>query len=929
MSVKYYNPQTNQWETLATNQAGGVKLLDSEGVTVQTDDEGNEFRPTNVEDGIKSLGRKIKNIEATLQDHFTNHPGGSGSGGGGGGGMMPSINIISPEVISTTVDEEVIFEFQFSSPNVGLAQAFLEISGTENRAYQMTLKRQGNFTGVSGWNLGTFPMGTYNISMYIIDAGGMYATMNSTCIIRSGSLTLTSEFISSVDYYVSSPIIFPYHVQSISDDPITIHYQIDANPEQMIENVENGAYGEINMGTIKVTGSHIIKVWATSTNMTSNILKYSVLIVDAKGMYLTVDLEKAEFEEGEAVTLFYRASKQNEAYVNAYFYINDVLSGTSTVPTGSNQLWNLGKNLNAGEYNLKIKVRTMDTTDATENTQTNTAIWTSMVTVKAGQFAKIQPIIDGSELFVFTASGINGEGVVENGKHVWKDKGRNNVKCELFDFNYNALEGGNGWDGDALVFSGKSYAVIDAKPFFNATNTGILDTGLTIEVCFSSINVGNPDAKILSCRNPVAPFQGVDVTPYIGTLKSQDGINMSTSYMDAVNEKVIDTTKGREKWTTLTFSIKHGATKSMCYIYVNGVISRIEPCITNIFKYDGKIYLGAELLANGKMGNFANCKIKSIRAYKRQLDTNAQLHDEVLDNYISDLPIAQQEEVWHVNYGTETLPTLDIFHPNFFKLAVDETFNCGIKFNDPTTGKAFDLTDNQGGSVGDAGQCPVKIQGTSSRYYPVKNYNITLMQGGTYFNFAPRDNWKPMHNFTLKANYMDSSQANNVGIARFYNDLIAQSDHPLPTQSIDADFRASIDGFPIRLRVNGIFSGIYTMNIDRYGHECYGYSASRKDIAYEIANNSDQFDLSGSQEDIKTRVSTGFKYRYHYADEGLVTDKVTNGDTLNMASGLHDDLMNLVTWTGGSDGTEFQGNFKNHWATKNMIDYHLLTLVFG
>lgn len=177
--------------------------------------------------------------------------------------------------------------------------------------------------------------------------------------------------------------------------------------------------------------------------------------------------------------------------------------------------------------------------------------------------------------------------------------------------------------------------------------------------------------------------------------------------------------------------------------------------------------------------------------------------------------------------------------------------------------------------------------------------------------------------------YMDSSQANNVGIARFYNDLIAKSDHPLPTQSIDADYRASIDGFPIRLRVNGMFAGIYTMNIDRYGHECYGYSASRKDIAYEIANNSDQFDLSGSSEDIKTRVSTGFKYRYHYADEGLVTDKVTSGDALNMASGLHEDLMNLVLWTGGSDGTEFKGNFKNHWATKNMIDYHLLTLAFG
>lgn len=753
MSVKYYNSETGEWEVMATNQANGVRLLDAEGVTVETDADGNVVsRPHNVEDGIKSLGRKIKDIEATLQDHFTNHPGGSGSGSGGGGGMMPSINIISPEVIATTVDADVIFEFQFSSPNVGIAQAFLEISGTENRAYQMTLKRQGNFTGISGWNLGTFPMGTYNISMYIVDAAGMYATMNSTCVIHSGSLTLESNFISSVDYYVSSPIIFPYHVQSISEDPITIHYQIDANPEQVLENIENNAYGEIDMGTIRVTGSHIIKVWATSGSMTSNILKYSVLVVDARGMYLTVDLEKSEFEEGEAVTLFYRASKQSESYVEAFFYINDVLTGKQTVPTGANNPWNLGKNLNAGEYNLKIKVRTLDTTDATENTQTNTAIWTSMITVKAGEFARVQPIVDGSELFVFTASGINGEGVVENGEHIWRDKGRNNIKCVLHDFNYNADNGGNGWDGDALVFSGKSYAVIDVAPFNNATNTGILANGFTLEVCFSSLNVGNPDAKILSCRNPIAPQQGVDVTPYVATMKAQNGINMITSYMDAVNEPIVDTAKGREKWTTLTFSIKHGASGAMCYIYVNGVISRIEPCVSNIFKYDGKIYLGAELLKDGTLGNFANCKIKSVRAYNRQLSTNAQLHDEVLDNYISDLPVQEQMMTWDINYGTETLPTLDIFHPNFFKMAIEETYNCGIKYNDPTTGKTFDLTDNQGGAVGDAGQCPVKIQGTSSRFYPVKNYTITLMQGGTYFNFAPRENWKPMHSFTLKAN---------------------------------------------------------------------------------------------------------------------------------------------------------------------------------
>ena len=934
MSVKYYNPETAQWEMLASNNASGIKLLDAEGVVGTlpsydengnpvTDADGNEIeiRPTNVEDGMKALGRRMTKMEANFQDHLTNHPSGSG-GGGGGGGIMPTINVISPEVISTTTDEDVIFEFQFSSPNIGIAQAFLEISGTENRAYQMTLKRQGNFTGMSGWNLGKFPMGTYSLSMYIVDAGGMYATMNTTCVIRSGSLTLTTDFIDSVDYYVSSPILYPYHIQSIADDPITIHYQIDSNPEQTIENVQNGSYGEINMGTIAVTGSHVIKVWATSTNMTSNILKHSILIVDAKGMYLTVNLDKTEFNEGEAISLYYRASKQNETYATAIFYINGVQTGTSTVATGANNLWNLGKNLDAGSYALQIKVRTLDTTDATENMETNTAIWSQTIEVKAGEFASRKPIIDGSELFIFDASGLSGEGLVENGEHVWKDKGRNNIKCTLHDFNYTAAEGGNGWNGDALVFSGKSYAVIDCAPFNNATNTGILANGFTLEICFAALDVGNAEARVLSCKNHLAPYQGIDVTPYVGTLKSQDGINMTTSYMDSING---------EKFTTLTFSIKHGSKGCMCYIYVNGVLTRLEPCITNIFKYDGKIYLGAGLLSNGKVGNFANCKIKSVRAYTRQLaEDSVTMHDEVLDNFISDLDIEEQIYVWNVNYGTDTMPVLDINHPNFFKMVVGESYNCGIKYNDPTTGLGFDLTDSQGGDANSAGACPVSIQGTSSANYPVKNYTIELMQGGTNFNFAPRENWKPMSRFTLKANYMDSSQANNVAIARFYNDL-TKAYNPLPTQAIDEDARSSIDGFPIRLRVNGMFAGIYTFNIDRYGHDVYGFSDTRQDIAYEIANNSDQFDVAGTSNDIRTRISTGFKYRYHYSDKGLVTSQLTASESgpLNMASGLHEDLVQLILWTGSSDGTEFKGNFSKHWSLNNMIDYHLLTLAWG
>lgn len=924
MSIKYYNKDQAQWNPVATTQAQGIKVLDAEGVLVETNEEGTVVtRPHDVENALKTIGRQIKAIKSTLEDHFENHPGGSGgSGDGSSGGIMPKLVVKSPEVISTTVDEDVIFEFQFSSPNQGVANAYLEVSGTENKAFQMTLKRQGNFVGASGWNLGKFPMGTYSISMYIVDAGGMYATMDTSCVIRSGSLTLTSDFISTIDYGVNDEIIFPYHVQSISDDPITIKYQIDSNEIQHLENIENGAYGEINFGMIQVAGSHTISVWAESGNMKSNVLKYTILIVDALGMYLSVEMDKTEFEEGEAVSLYYRASKRNESYASVFYYLNGVQVGTSTVSTGGRTLWNLGKNLGAGEHTLKIKVRTLDTTDSTENLGTNTAIWQGTINIKSGEFVRKKPVIDGSELFIFDAYGLSGEGAsntLANGEkeYIWKDKGKNNIKCTLHDFNFTAEQGGNGWGDDALVFSGKSYAVIDCSPFNNSTTTGILTNGFTLEICFSSLDVGNPDANVLWCRNHLAPSQGISVTPYVATMKSQDGINMTTAYMDSIQG---------EKWTHLTFSIKHGASGAMCYIYVNGVLTRLEPCISNVFKYDGKIYLGAGLLEDGTIGNFSKCKIRSIRAYNRQLSVDGStLHDEVLDNYISDLSLEDQIYAWNLNYGTETIPTIDITHPNFFQMTQDDTFNCGIRFTNPTTGHGFDLTDQQNGE----GSCPVKIQGTSSKEYPVKNYEITLMQSGAKYPFAPYDTWKEGSTFTIKANFMDSSQANNVAIARFYNDL-TKAYNPLPSQRIDANYRASVDGFPIRLRVNGIFSGIYTFNVDRYGHEAYGFSDTRQDIAYEIASNGDKFVIGSNTEDTKTMVATGFKYRYHYADKGTHSSTTTTSSgALNMASGLHEDLLQLVTWTATASGTEFSGEFTKHWAKENLIDYYLLCLAFG
>ena len=46
MSVKYYNHKTAQWETMATSQASGTKVLDTDGVLVQYDENGEAHTET-------------------------------------------------------------------------------------------------------------------------------------------------------------------------------------------------------------------------------------------------------------------------------------------------------------------------------------------------------------------------------------------------------------------------------------------------------------------------------------------------------------------------------------------------------------------------------------------------------------------------------------------------------------------------------------------------------------------------------------------------------------------------------------------------------------------------------------------------------------------------------------------------------------------
>ena len=137
----------------------------------------------------------------------------------------------------------------------------------------------------------------------------------------------------------------------------------------------------------------------------------------------------------------------------------------------------------------------------------------------------------------------------------------------------------------------------------------------------------------------------------------------------------------------------------------------------------------------------------------------------------------------------------------------------------------------------------IKTQGTSSQFYPRRNYKFKG-KGLMFANKGPFE-VDPMYmeyffmdnpdvgttKFTLKIDYMESSGSYNTGLANLvYN---AYSKHPL----FDYDFadnlnisnlRTSVQGFPAMAfheKPDGsvVYIGRYNMNLDKGSDECYGY----------------------------------------------------------------------------------------------------------
>lgn len=117
------------------------------------------------------------------------------------------------------------------------------------------------------------------------------------------------------------------------------------------------------------------------------------------------------------------------------------------------------------------------------------------------------------------------------------------------------------------------------------------------------------------------------------------------------------------------------------------------------------------------------------------------------------------------------------------------------------------------------GYATLKVQGNSTASYPKKNFTLKLFKDSAHKSKLKLcfNDWGEQNKYVLKADWIDISHARNIVSARLWSDVVASR---ASYESLPALYRATpnnceVDGFIIKVYVNGVYHGRYSWNIPK------------------------------------------------------------------------------------------------------------------
>lgn len=617
-------------------------------------------------------------------------------------------------------------------------------------------------------------------------------TRSVTYTITAADISIKSEFDSKVTYPAGQPINYTYTPVGNLDK--TVHFVVDGS-ETKTDTVTTSNRQVSHSISGLDHGSHSLLVYFTAMieeeEVKSNELYYDLVVIDPESKATII---ASTFRDGSAVQyksikIPYTVYTPKEFNSPVTMYANNVEVATLTVDR-TEQIWSyrpetVGPLTLAISSGGTIKMFTVDVSAAD-------------VDIKA----------ESDSLALHMTS--RGRSNNEDDPSIWE---YGDVKAELKNFNFVS----DGWildeNGDsALRVAGDARVEIPYKPFAKDFRT----TGKTLEFEFATSNVLNYDAVLLSC---MSGGRGFELTAQKATLRSAQS-TVSTQYKE-------------DEHVRIAFVCEKRSEHRLLYIYINGVMSGVVLYPTD----DDFSQVNPVNITIGS--NDCVIDIYNIRVYDNDL-TRYQ----VLNNWIADTANADDmfSRYDHNNvyneYGNITVNTLPNDLPYLVMKAPELPQYKGDKKT--VSGYYVDPVNSSRSFTFDGAEA--NVQGTSSQYYPRKNYKLkfkngfTMSDGKKATGFAIRNGDIATNVFTFKADVASSEGANNVELVRLYNDSCP---YRTPAQKKNPAIRQGIDGFPMVIFWdNGeevTFIGKYNFNNDKSSEDVFGFVSG--DESWEVLNN--------------------------------------------------------------------------------------------
>lgn len=732
-------------------------------------------------------------------------------------------------------------------------------------------------------------VGSNAVRIQVSDAYENSRTINFNVNAIEASISSTFDSGTAFDGLITFTYI---PVGSISK---TVHILLD-NKE--IASVNTTSSGRQMSYTIPAQshGFHTLEAYFDATIngqvIESNHLYYELICIESLNTapIIATNFRGSEVAQYTSLAIPFTVYDPTSLTAEVELSVNGNVVSRQTVDR-TQQVWSYRAD-NAGELALEISCGSVSRTIA--------------LTVTASEM-EIEAETESLSLYLSSAGRSN----TEENPAVWT---YGSIAARFSGFNFAS----DGWQLDeenipVLRVSGDATLTIPVQPFGKDFRT----TGKTIEIEFATRDVMNYDAVVLSC---MSGNRGISITPQLATLRSE--------------QKEITTRYKENEHLRLAFVVEKKAANRLVYCYINGIMS-------GVVQYPADDDFAQTVPVDITIGSRdATIDLYCIRVYDNDLTRH-----QILNNWIADTQVVETMlERYSRNHVFDAYSQIVIAQlpKDLPYLVLDGTELPQYKGDVKVMGGYYTDPINASRSFTFIG-AEVDVQGTSSQYYARKNYKIKFKggfvdpSGNTQKTYKLRPDSVPTNTFTFKADVASSEGANNVELARLYEDTCPFQTEP---QKQDSKVRQAIDGFPIVVfwydGTTTSFIGKYNFNFDKATPEVFGFAEG--DESWEILNNtsdrvlwkSDDYSGTDWQGDFEARYPKDYADAVHLAELAAwlkSTDQsAATGDNLPV-SRTYDGVL-YTQDTAAYRLAKFKSEFAQHFEKDAVLFYYLFTELF-